>query len=147
MSESWTSCRPGAITQMAERVRARRRNERLRITLFPVVAAILLVVVWAVPRRDATLDVAPDVGPNFAGISCHRVSQLAGDYKSGKLDAELHDQVERHLALCDKCRAMFARAEQLSIQRLAIPQHGQLASWRAPYEMALHNPAPTAPNP
>jgi len=87
--------------------------------MIPVVAVIVLIAVWAVPRRDR--------GPDFAGISCQQVAEVSTAYRARRLA----NQVRRHLELCDKCRALFATTHQVSSRRPAVLPHHDLAMSRA----------------
>jgi hypothetical protein len=123
MNNAWTPCRPREIARVAEKIRVRQRNQKLRGAMIPVVAVIVLVAVWTVPRRDR--------GPDFAGISCQHVAELSIAYREDRLAADLHDQVRRHLELCSNCRALFATAHQVSSRRQAVVPHRDLA-WLRP---------------
>ena len=105
-AENWTRCEPREITNLARRLRARRRRRVGGAAALIGLSAAVLLAVWLYPRRDQ--------GPDFAGIPCERVMELADAYAAGQLSPQLQDQISRHIALCPHCRPMFERMQKVS---------------------------------
>jgi Putative zinc-finger len=134
-SDDWTECSRQEITKLAARLRGRRQFRAARRAAFVAAAAmatvaIVALAVWPSPGTDE--------GPDFAGISCKRVAELANAYVKRELPPELQDQVRRHIALCPMCRKMFEEMPAVSQRRLngileasATLPHWELAQRRS----------------
>ena len=128
-SDAWTACSPREITRLAGRLHARRQRRvvgRAAALAALAAVAIVAVAVWIYPARDQ--------GPDFAGISCQRVSELAEAYRIKELPPDLQDQVGRHIALCPICRGIFETMPGVSRHRRG-DIHGPLV-------LARHGPSP-----
>ena len=130
-SDAWTACSPREITRLAARLHARRQRRVVGRAAALAAVAIVAVAVWIYPARDQ--------GPDFAGISCQRVSELAEAYRIKELPPELQDQVGRHIALCPICRGVFETMPGVSRHRRG-PIHGPLE--HEPLVLARHGPSP-----
>ena len=100
----WEACPPGNVQQLVSGLRGRQRIRRFK-TLSGISAIVLLLIV----AGNFGLTQFEDRGPDFAGVSCRHVMDLAEDFLDGKLSNELATKVAKHTEKCHKCRAEIAR--------------------------------------
>ncbi|MBI3466543.1 MAG: zf-HC2 domain-containing protein [Planctomycetes bacterium] len=97
--EDWVKCPQGEFSRLAWRLRGKHRR-RLLVRVSPVlpIAAIACAawLLWPASHK------MPDY--NYAGITCSRVMQLAGEYAADTLSPDLRTQVREHVVRCPHCK-------------------------------------------
>jgi len=95
----WLRCSPGALADLGQRLRGRRRR---RAFLKGAMTAGALAVTggltwWLVAPRDQPP----------GGLTCDQVETLVDAYARGQLDAETRLKVRQHAAQCPRCGPRF----------------------------------------
>lgn len=101
--DPWPACPAGELTSMVGRSRARRRTQTLLRGAGATTGLLLLIAVGSLAAGRLG-------GPGenqHGGIACSEVQEVLADYRSGRLDADLTQQVARHLAGCELCGRLY----------------------------------------
>ena len=100
---SWTTCPPGTLQDIPQRVRAARRQAAAKRIMAPLF--VLFLIVTAAVFSTSWRMVSPAHG--LGGISCADVQKNLGHYASGQLQFALSEQIAAHLQNCPFCQARF----------------------------------------
>jgi len=92
----WSQCESGEIGHLVGRMQANRRHRQLR-TISTVGSAMVVVLVAALMFMKPPQN-------HVGGISCKDVISQAEEYLADRIKASLRDQIDIHLAGCEKCR-------------------------------------------
>ncbi len=103
--DDWQPCPPGELKRMADRIRLRERRKALK--KMGAAGAALLVAVGGGYLAKEWFDQPREY--HFGGIACSEVMPLLPDYRAGKLDELLRNQVSEHLDKCPNCGPMYRR--------------------------------------
>ena len=99
--DDWQDCPPGAVQELADRLRQRRRHQQLtKVSQIGGAAVVLLAVgIWFAFGNHQ---------PVLAGMTCSEVIEQAEDYVAGRLQAAVNGRIEEHLSHCEVCRERIA---------------------------------------
>lgn len=93
----WAPCPSGRLALLSQQIHKRRQRRRFLQTTPALTGTVATGagawLGWAMMRRD--------------GLTCVQVQRLATEYRQGKLDEAIQEQVRQHLARCPKCDAMY----------------------------------------
>ena len=95
-----------------------------------------------------TRDTQPEPpGQPASAITCEHVVALAGDAADDRLDVQVRERVERHLAACASCRSLVQDLRTIRQGAAALPAHGPGPKvWaRIESELQARQPAPVRP--
>jgi hypothetical protein len=113
--DDWTTCPPGEITQMVNRLESQRRSVATVKTIGAAAVIMLGVAIWQFSG-------ATNPGENNLGhIACHEVCSHCEDYQDGTLaksDPTLLARIEQHLGHCKSCSAKLKPNKPLAALRL-----------------------------
>ena len=100
--EEWIPCPPGKLAKLAgqERVRQHRQFLIRGGSAVGVVALATGAGWFAFQGRGKPTE------PDFGGIACSRVHELAPQYMVGQLDPAVTQQIKTHLEQCVVCRTL-----------------------------------------
>jgi hypothetical protein len=113
----WIPCPPGKLAKLAGQECVRQRRHFLvRVGSVAGVVAVAAGAGWFAFRgRGMTTE------PNFGGIVCSRVRELAPQYMMGQLDPAVSQQIKTHLEQCVACRTLL---ESMQPKMSARSPHG-----------------------
>ena len=101
--EEWIPCPPGKLVKLAGQERVRQRRQFLvRAGSAVGVLALATGAGWFAFRGRGM-----PTEPDFGGIVCSRVRELAPQYMMGKLDPTVTQQIKTHLEQCVACRTLL----------------------------------------
>jgi len=95
----WQACPPGEVGRLVDGLQDRRRA--LAAQRRTVAAALLLMMAFT---GYYFVGVLPNAEPNYGGIVCSRLQELAPQYLAGTLDAETSGRIDVHQQHCKHCR-------------------------------------------
>ena len=117
----WQACRPGEVGRLVDGLQG--RNRALAGQRRMVAAVLLLVTAFT---GYYFVGVLPNANPNYGGIACSRLLELAPQFMAGTLDAEASSRVETHLTHCKHCqnklKAMESKSMPRSATRVTLPR-------------------------
>ena len=125
----WQPCPPGEVGHLVRRLKAR---ESAVVVRRRMIAAVVLLM--AAFTGYYFMGVLPGAEPNYGGIVCSAVQELAAEYRAGKLDAETADRIHAHLAECDQCQQWMGKSMPAALHRpgskTSLLSHGLVDSRR-----------------
>jgi hypothetical protein len=110
----WQACPPGEVGRLVDGLQ--NRNRALATQRRMVAAALLLMTAFT---GYYFVGVLPNAEPNYGGIVCSRLMELAPQFMAGTLDAEASSWVKTHLAHCKHCRNTLQAMDSKSMPRSA----------------------------
>ncbi len=105
-ADAWTACTPGALQQVAARVKGRRRREFLRQAGSVAAGIAVLGAGGYLATRLKTSPSGSPSGQPYGGIACAEVIRLMPRYQAQELSAEMVGRIQLHLARCPECGRM-----------------------------------------
>ncbi len=108
---AWTTCSPGTLQQLGNRLRAaRRRKTTVRIGTPVVMIALVALGVWSTYQPTTPSEF------NFDAITCREVEANMERYATGQLPPDAMHAFAIHLANCPLCQEKMR-----GMQRGAMP--------------------------
>lgn len=97
---SWKDCPRGVVTEMADRLRGRRRRQ----TLAKISASFGLIAILVITCVVSTGWIS---GNRVEMISCEEAIGLFAQYHAGKLQPVDQQRVDNHLRDCPQCKERY----------------------------------------
>jgi hypothetical protein len=96
--DDWDACRPGLLSGYAQRLH-RRQLLRLAVMTGGTCAGVsaLGFLIWEQYLRRLETEY------QFFGLTCADVRELLPEYRSGRLDAQRSQILEKHVRRCPQC--------------------------------------------
>ena len=117
----WQACPPGEVGRLVHRLQDR---HRALATQRRMVAAVLLLMTACTGYYF--VGVLPNAEPNYGGIVCSRLHELAPQYMAKTLNADTSGRIQLHLAHCKSCRDKLNEMSMNSASRVTRP-HEEIA--------------------
>ena len=119
--DEWQACPPGEVGRLVDGLQD--RNRSLAVQRRMVAAALLLMTAFT---GYYFVGVLPNAEPNYGGIVCSHLMELAPQFLAGTLDAEASSRIETHRKHCkhcdDKLGAMESKSMSQSASRVTLPR-------------------------
>jgi len=108
--DQWNDCPAGELSQLANRLNARKQRVR-RTQLLGKASAFMLLVACGVFVVGFALDPG---GPRYGNITCsecksHFVAYHANETNAEQMEETLATSMATHLQKCERCRTLFGK--------------------------------------
>jgi hypothetical protein len=119
----WQACPPGEVGRLVDGLL--NRNRALAAQRRTVAAVLLLMTAFT---GYYFVGVLPNSDPNYGGIVCSRLMELAPQFLAGTLDAETSGRINVHRKHCKHCDDKLNAMSMSSASRVTRPHEATLVT-------------------
>jgi hypothetical protein len=122
--DPWGDCPAGVVSEMAGRLRRRKRQTQLRSL---AASGLAMLLVAAIGYGLVTQMTGEDPAEIRAGLNCRETIRLLASYQDQSLEDSVAKEVREHLSRCPSCRKHYEEKYPSEVRNRSSAESRQVA--------------------